>query len=482
MAKQKTSSPNYFGNLRTADANLSGGANVNIFNATAKGAAATGINLAPKGPTRAELEKKRNDEIVANNLETAPQINFSQFPDLPSGMKDKLMNLVKEKGAERGYLTHLTRNSGATDFIGKSEIASKIGANEDLIMNHIPGQLKKLQAKLEGFNDDAYDDNISSMVDPEKKAFISNLVSGKIPMELDENGNMSFDGKTIDEIESYTNTNYEMGGAMLKSLTSAYDNGAKLSDNELALAKVNFKQSLNKGGTGDLMSTAFDDIMGMGTPLLDQGQYANQIAAIRGGDPAAKMQAEKELKLAIEDAYTSKLTEQANAGFDFKQSKNNPSGPPVNVEGGINAWHADTVAGGATPTYQDWRLEIGKYQGKQGTPWEDGFELASRSTEGSKGGDVYMQGDKEISNDELMKIFGTTEAKFNNLNGKQQEQLFRKNKISFSQKESVAGKDEVYIIPKKMVNSTQTNKFSTGFKIDPSLNKDEILRIIKAKL
>jgi hypothetical protein len=50
------------------------------------------------------------------------------------------------------------------------------------------------------------------------------------------------------------------------------------------------------------------------------------------------------------------------------------------------------------------------------------------------------------------------------------------------QKESVAGKDEVYIIPKKMVNSTQTNKFSTGFKIDPSLNKDEILRIIKAKL
>jgi hypothetical protein len=240
-------------------------------------------------------------------------------------MKDKLMSLVKDKGAERGYLTHLTKNSGATDFIGKSEIASQIGANEDLIMNHIPGQLKKLQAKLEGFNDDAYDDNISSMVDPEKKAFISNLVSGKIPMELDENGNMSFDGKTIDEIESYTNTNYEMGGAMLKSLTSAYDNGVKLSDNELALAKVNFKQSLNKGGTGDLLSTAFDDIMGMGTPLLDQGQYASQIAAIRGGDPAAKMQAEKELKLAIEDAYTSKLTEQANAGFDFKQNKNNPS-------------------------------------------------------------------------------------------------------------------------------------------------------------
>jgi len=325
MAKQKTSSPNYFGNLKTPDANFSGGANVNIFNATSKGATSTGINLGPKPPTREELKKEQNDAIVANNLETAPQINFSQFPDLPTNMREQLMSLVKDKGAERGYLTHLTRNSGDTDFIGKSEIRSKIGANEDLIMNHIPTQLKGLQAKLEGFNDDAYNDNISSMVDPEKKAFISNLVSGKIPMELDENGNMSFDGKTIDEIESYTNTNYEMGGSMLKSLTSAYDNGVKLSDNELALAKVNFKQDLNKGGTGELLSTAFDDIMGLGTPLLDKSQYTDQIAAIRGDDPAAKMQATKELKLAIEDAYTGKLTEQANDGAAFKQSKNNPS-------------------------------------------------------------------------------------------------------------------------------------------------------------
>ena len=371
MAKQKTSSPNYFGNLKTTDANLSGGANVNIFSATAKGAAATGINLGPKGPTREELKKEQNNAIVANNLETAPQINFSQFPDLPSGMKDKLMSLVKEKGAERGYLTHLTKNSGATDFIGKSEIASQIGANEDLIMNHIPGQLKKLQAKLEGFNDDAYDDNISSMVDPEKKAFISNLVSGKIPMELDENGNMSFDGKTIDEIESYTNTNYEMGGAMLKSLTSAYDNGVKLSDNELALAKVNFKQSLNKGGTGDLMSTAFDDIMGMGTPLLDQGQYASQIAAIRGGDPAAKMQAEKELKLAIEDAYTSKLTEQANAGFVNKENKEeNPTQLTQPQKDKINTIKTKkkllSLNSGSVPSYKNPTTVIAKYVPENG--------------------------------------------------------------------------------------------------------------------
>ena len=339
--KQKTSNPSYFSNLKTSDANFSGGANVNIFNATSKGATSTGIKLGPKAPTREELKKEQNDAIVANNLETAPQINFSQFPDLPTNMREQLMSLVKDKGAERGYLTHITQNSGDTDFIGKSEIASQIGANEDLIMNHIPGQLKKLQAKLEGFNDDAYDDNISSMVDPEKKAFISNLVSGKIPMELDENGNMSFDGKTIDEIESYTNTNYEMGGSMLKSLTSAYDNGVKLSDNELALAKVNFKQSLNKGGTGDLLSTAFDDIMGMGTPLLDKSQYADLIAAIRGDDPAAKMLATKELKLAIEEAYTGKLTEQANAGFDFKQSKKNPTITKTSTIGGVEGYGSE---------------------------------------------------------------------------------------------------------------------------------------------
>lgn len=395
MAKQKTSSPNYFGNLKTADANLSGGANVNIFNATAKGAISTGINLGPKGPTREELKKEQNNAIVANNLETAPQIDFSLFPDLPSGMKDRLMSLVKEKGAERGYLTHLTRNSGATDFIGKSEIASQIGVNENLIMNHIPGQLKKLQAKLEGFNDDAYNNNISSMVDPEQKAFISNLVSGKIPMELDENGNMSFGGKTIDEIESYTNTNYEMGGQMLKSLTSAYDNGVKLSDNELALAKVNFKQSLNKGGTGDLLSTAFDDIMGMGTPLLDQGQYANQIAAIRGDDPAAKMQAEKELKLAIEDAYTGKLTEQANAGFANKEKDDKKEGGTETSSQKIKRIKIEkrkkllSQNAGTVPSYSDENI-IAKYNEETGK-----YLIVDKDNNVSKVHDGFYEADSE---------------------------------------------------------------------------------------
>ena len=395
MAKQKTSSPNYFGNLKTADANLSGGANVNIFNATAKGAISTGINLGPKGPTREELKKEQNNAIVANNLETAPQIDFSLFPDLPSGMKDRLMSLVKEKGAERGYLTHLTRNSGATDFIGKSEIASQIGVNENLIMNHIPGQLKKLQAKLEGFNDDAYNNNISSMVDPEQKAFISNLVSGKIPMELDENGNMSFGGKTIDEIESYTNTNYEMGGQMLKSLTSAYDNGVKLSDNELALAKVNFKQSLNKGGTGDLLSTAFDDIMGMGTPLLDQGQYANQIAAIRGDDPNAKMLAIKKLKGAVTDAYLERLTEQANTGFANKEKDDKKEGGTETSSQKIKRIKIEkrkkllSQNAGTVPSYSDENI-IAKYNEETGK-----YLIVDKDNNVSKVHDGFYEADSE---------------------------------------------------------------------------------------
>jgi hypothetical protein len=476
-----TKNPSYFSNLKTPAANMAYGTGINVFDAVSKGASSAG-KITKSGPTQEELEKQRNEEIVAKNLESAPQINFSQFPDLPQSMREKIMELVKNKGAERGYMTHMQKNSGDTDFIGKSELTQQIGMNEDLIKNHIPNQLKKLQAKFEGFNEDADNDMVSSMMSSEDKALISNIVSGNIIPDLDENGNMSFNGMTIDDLPGVELTNYEAGSAMLQNFTSAYDNGVLLTENKQALARTNFKQSLGKFSDNDLLSTGFEDTMSLGAPLLNPADYQDQINALRGNDPGAKIQAKKDLKLAIENAYMDKLNEQAQAGFDSKQSKNNPSGPPVDVEGGINTWHADTVAGGGTPTYQDWRLEIGKYQGKQGTPWEDGFELASRSTEGSEGGNIYTQGDKEINNDELMKIFGTTQAEFNNLSGKQQEQLFIKNKISLGQKESVAGKDEVYIIPKKMVNSTQTNKFSTGFKIDPSLNKDEILRIIKAKL
>ncbi len=333
--KQRTSSPNYFGNLKTSDANLSGGANVNIFNATAKGARSTGINLGPKGPTQAEKEKAQSDAVVAHNLENSPQINWSQFQNIPNSLQQNIMSIVKEKAAERGYLTHLTKRSGATDFIGKSEIASQINSNEDLIMNHIPGQLEKFSAILDGFPEDAYNNNFSVMNDPKDVTFNSNLSAGKGEYSIDENFNILVDGKSVNEIKPLEPINYEMGSQMLKTFTSAYDNGVALSKNELGLASTNFKMALNKGGTGALLSTAFDDTMSMNGTLLNQDDYQNEIAAIRGDDPDAKMQAIEKIKLAVTDAYLEKLTQQANDGVAFKQSKNNPtittSGDPSNI-------------------------------------------------------------------------------------------------------------------------------------------------------
>ena len=116
------------------------GTGINVFNAVSKGASSAG-KITKSGPTQAELEQQRNEEIVARNLETAPQIDFSMFPDLPQSMREKIMDLVKNKGAERGYMTHMQQNSGDTDFIGKSELTQQIGINEDLIKNHIPNQL-----------------------------------------------------------------------------------------------------------------------------------------------------------------------------------------------------------------------------------------------------------------------------------------------------------------------------------------------------
>jgi len=336
-----TKNPSYFSNLKTPAANMAYGTGINVFNAVSKGASSAG-KISTPGPTQAELEKQRNEEIVARNLETAPQIDFSMFPDLPQSMREKIMDLVKNKGAERGYMTHMQQNSGDTDFIGKSELTQQIGINEDLIKNHIPNQLKKLQAKFEGFNEDANNDMVSAMMSSEDKAFISDIVSGNIIPDLDENGNMSFNGMTIDELPGVELTNYEAGSAMLQNFTSAYDNGILLTENQQALARTNFKQSLGKFSDNDLLSTGFEDVMSLGSPLLNQADYQDQINALRGNDPTAKIQAKKDLKLAIENAYMDKLNQQAQDGFDFKQSKkNNKTTTKTSTIGGVEGYGSE---------------------------------------------------------------------------------------------------------------------------------------------
>ena len=96
-----------------------------------------------------------------------------------------------------------------------------------------------------------------------------------------------------------------------------------LSENQQALARTNFKQSLGKFSDNDLLSTGFEDVMSLGAPLLNEADYQDQINALRGNDPAAKIQAKKDLKLAIENAYMDRLNGQAQDGFDFKQSNKN---------------------------------------------------------------------------------------------------------------------------------------------------------------
>ena len=365
MATTKT--PSYFSNLKTPAANMAYSGGINVFDAVSKGAKAVGKITNP-GPTQEELEKMRNEEIVAKNLETAPQINFSQFPDLPQSMRDNLMELVKNKGAERGYLTHMQKNSGDTDFIGKSAITQQIGMNEDLMLNHIPNQLRKLQARFEGFNEDANSDMISSMMDKKDVAFISEIVSGNVPMELDENGNISFNGMSIDELPTYENTNYEAGSAMLKNFTTAYNNGVLLSENEQSLARTNFKQSLNKFSDNDLLSTAFEDVMSMGGTLLNEADYQDQINAIRGDDPAAKLQAKKDLKLAIENAYMDRLNGQAQDGFDFKQSKKNNKTTKTSTIGGVEGYGSE-----------DGNVNVGNFY----TQYDFGYNALSFNSDGS---------------------------------------------------------------------------------------------------
>ena len=241
------------------------------------------------------------------------------------------------------------------------------------------------------------------------------------------------------------------------------------------LERINFEQALRKSSNNDLLSGSFEDLMGTGNSLIDPSLKDQYIEIFKSGTPEQKVNAKNDLISKMSEAHMGLYNQQIAAGIEAVKPKISESD---NAEGGINTWHADTLAGGATPTYQDWRLELSNYQGKK-EPWTSGFELATRSTEGSGGGEKPFKNGKPLTQKEFEKIIGSKTKDFNGLDEKQQLKLLAKNKISYETIEAQEGAGEVYIIPRKMVNSTQTNKWSTGFKIDPSLNKDEILRIIK---
>ena len=285
--------------------------------------------------TQDELDRMRADNVVAANLDASPSIQWSNYENLPQSFKDVFDPIVDENAAKSGYLKHIQQNMGKTDFIGRSKIAGDINGMNDTIVNKIPNQLKYIDDLYGKFDEDADSMLISNMMNPKDKEFISNIMHGKIKPEVDGQGNITFNGVAVKDLPNYEVKDIKTGSMLTKNLTGAYDRGRKLTDSEIALQRVNMTQTLNEGGVSSILSVGFEDVMGFGTPLLDQSQYANEIAALNGDDPQAKMDAKKSITNAITEEYLKKLTEQANAGYNFKN--------PPNPEGGTQSKYGQLI-------------------------------------------------------------------------------------------------------------------------------------------
>ena len=475
--KQTTTTPktpNYFGNLRGVS-----NPNINVFAAVNKGAGATGINLGPK-VSEQELKRRQADAIVEHNLENSPQIDFSQFTNLPAEYKSTIMPLVVEKGAETGYYTHLSKNMGATDFIGKSNMSNLINSNKDLILNKIPNQLTLLDKKFAGFNEDVDSSLISDFVSDEDKVFISDIKSNKIKPEIDANGNISFLGVPVKELPEHFNKNYALGGAMMETYINAYDGKKKLTENEAALKRNDYRQALNKESTGGILSAAFEDVMDMGGSLLDPNMYQNEIQAIQGDDPVAKANAEKLIKEKMIEAHMIKLDEQANAGYTDSLPKITET-TPADTEKDVNTWFGGFET---PPTETDWRLYLSNLPGKKDSIWEEGFEIVNRGGTGgtrsftvTRGGKQYPYDMKTFYTDKTYKgLFGMDIEAFEKLTEAEQKVLL--DKAGVTSKVTGGSGGGTYLVPVSMSKTSERNKIDAGYKIDPSLNKDEIIRII----
>jgi len=475
--KQTTTTPrtpNYFGNLKGVS-----NANINVFSAVNQGAKGTGINLGPK-VSEQELKRRQADAIVQHNLENSPQIDFSQFTNLPSEYKSIIMPLVVETGAQRGYYTHLSKNMGATDFAGKSHMSNLINTSEDLILNKIPNELRLLDQKFSGFNEDADSSLISDFVSDEDKVFISDIKSNKIKPEIDANGNMSFLGVRVKDLPEHFNKNYALGGVMMETYVNAYDGKKKLTENEAALKRNDYRQLLNKESTGGILSAAFEDVMDMGGTLLDPNIYQNEIQAMQGDDPVAKANAEKLLKEKMIEAHMIKLNEQADAGYTASLPKITET-TPADTEKDVNTWFGGFET---PPTQSDWRLYLSNLPGKKDSIWEEGFEIINREGTGgtrsftiTRNGKQYPYDYETFYTDKTYKtLFGMNIEDFEKLSQEEQTPLLTAAGVTTKVTGGSGG--GTYLVPVSMSKTSERNKIDAGHKIDPSLNKDEIIRII----
>ena len=323
MAKKSTQ-PNYFGNLRTPAANLAYSGGINVFDAVSKGAQAVQGNT-PNKPkyTQQELDTMRADNVVAANLDASPQVNWGSYSSIPSDITSGWNQKIQNLGSQIGYEKHLQQNMSKTDFIGRSATANNISNMTSVITTKIPQQLAALNEMYADFDGDYMDGIMSDMMDPKDKQLISDIQHGKIKPEMDDQGNITFNGVTVNDLPQYHNKDIKTGGMLTKNLVGAFNRGSKLTENELALQRVNMTNTLNEGGTPSILSVGFEDVMGMGGSLLNKKDYQSQIADLRSGDPMKVREAKQAISNAITDEYLARLSKQASDGYDAK----NPTDP-----------------------------------------------------------------------------------------------------------------------------------------------------------
>lgn len=324
MATRKTTQTNYFGNLKTPAANFANSSGINVFDAVSKGAATAQKGM-PQKPryTQQELESMRAENVVAQNLDDSPQIDWASYQSIPSDITSGWNNIIQDLGAQIGYEKNLQQGMSKTDYMGRSSTANNINNMTDVITTKIPQQLATLNEMYADFDGDYMDGLMSDMMDPKDKELISDIMHGKIKPEMDSQGNITFNGRSVNDLPQYHNKDIKTGAMLTKNLTGAFDRGKKLTEGDIALQRVNIANTLNEGGIPSILSVGFEDVMGFGTPLLDQSQYQDQIADLRSGDPMRVREAKQTISNAITEEYLAKLNQQANDGFNAKQPKDN---------------------------------------------------------------------------------------------------------------------------------------------------------------
>lgn len=328
----------YFGGLDKnyfAGVEGKGGVNPYVTHTDSFKAAQLGAKGAPKTPkpqyTKEQLDSMRADAYVARNIDAGPQINYEDYQSLPDTIFNGIESWKNSTSAQIGYNMAVQQDMGQTDFIGRAGKAGNINILKNQILTGVPNELKGLNSVLEGYNEAADTGLLSSTMDPNLKMFYSDLASGKNIIDTRvENGNVIVNHATMGEIsmnqitkeaqENIVYKNYDTGNIMRKNLSSAYDRGRVLNPTEEALQRSQLNQKLSQQRKGGVVSAAFDDVMGFGTPLLNKSEYQKEFDILTkpNQDPAAVAEAQKILQDAVVDAYITKMNDLAQQGYDSK--------------------------------------------------------------------------------------------------------------------------------------------------------------------